>query len=56
MAITRRDLISTIAKTGVPAAMVVSMGAMPLHAETESKPVPSTAVGLLYDATICIGC
>jgi Fe-S-cluster-containing dehydrogenase component len=54
VAITRRDLITTIAKTGVPAAVAVAVGTEPLHAET--IPVPSAAVGLLYDATICIGC
>jgi len=54
--ITRRELISTIAKTGVPAAVAVSIGAPSLHAETENIPVPSAAVGLLYDASICIGC
>jgi Fe-S-cluster-containing dehydrogenase component len=60
VAITRRDLISSIAKTGVPAAIAVSMGSEPLHAESASSssavPLPSAAVGLLYDATICIGC
>ena len=56
MDITRRELISTIAKTGVPAAVAVSIGAPSLHAETENIPVPSAAVGLLYDASICIGC
>ncbi len=54
MAITRRELITTIAKAGVPAAVGVTVGAQTLHAETVQ--VPTAAVGLLYDATICIGC
>ncbi len=56
MAITRRDLITTIAKTGATGAVAVTIGSAPLHAETETIAIPSTAVGLLYDATICIGC
>ncbi len=57
MAITRRELISNIAKAGVPAAVAVTMtvGAEPLPAETEHIAVPAAAVGLLYDASICIG-
>lgn len=54
MAITRRELITTIAKTGGTAAVAVTVGTQALHAET--VPIPSAAVGLLYDATICIGC
>lgn len=54
MAITRRELIAGIAKAGVPAAVAVTVGGESLKAET--IPVPSAAVGLLYDATICIGC
>jgi Fe-S-cluster-containing dehydrogenase component len=55
VAITRRELITTIAKTGAPAAaLAVTAGAQTLHAE--EIPVPSAAVGLLYDATLCIGC
>jgi ferredoxin len=56
VAITRRELISSIAKAGVPAAVAITVGAETLHAETENIPVPSAAVGLLYDASICIGC
>ncbi len=56
MAITRRELITTIAKTGVPAAVAITVGTGSLHAETEARSIPSAAVGLLYDATICIGC
>jgi len=39
--ITRRELISTIAKTGVPAAVAVSIGAPSLHAETENIRSPA---------------
>jgi Fe-S-cluster-containing dehydrogenase component len=55
VAITRRDLITTIAKTGGTAAVAVAVGTEPLHA-AETVTVPSAAVGLLYDATLCIGC
>ena len=54
MAITRRELISSIAKAGAPAAVAVCVSTGTLQAE--NIPVPSAAVGLLYDATICIGC
>jgi Fe-S-cluster-containing dehydrogenase component len=56
VAITRRELITTIAKAGVPAAMAATVGVPFVHAETETLPLPSMAVGLLYDATKCIGC
>ena len=56
MAITRRELISNITKAGVPAAVAMTVGAETLQAETEHIPVPGAAVGLLYDASICIGC
>jgi ferredoxin len=54
VAITRRERFSTIAKAGVPAAVTITTGTQALHAETIA--VPSAAVGLLYDASICIGC
>lgn len=54
MAITRRDLIFNIAKAGVPAAVAMTGGARVLQAE--ETPLPSTPVGLLYDASLCIGC
>ena len=54
MAITRRELITTIAKAGVPVAVGVTVGAQTLHAETVQT--PTAALSLLYDATICIGC
>ena len=34
--------------------MAITTGTPALHAET--IPVPNAAVGLLYDASICIGC
>jgi len=52
--VTRRELITGVAKVGLPAAVVVSVGAEAL--KTETIPVPNAAVGLLYDATICIDC
>ena len=55
MAITRRDLIFNIAKAGVPAAVALTSGSSMLQAE-ELVPVPATPVGLLYDASLCIGC
>jgi Fe-S-cluster-containing dehydrogenase component len=51
---TRRELFVNIAKAGVPAAAALTVGSKALQAE--SIPVPSAAVGLLYDASICIGC
>src|SRR5207245_3322289 len=54
VAITRRELFSRIAKTGAPAAVAITIVPQALQAET--IPVPSAAVGLLYDASICIGC
>ena len=55
VAITRRQLITGIAKAGVPAAVAIAVGTDVLQAG-EHIPVPSAAVGLLYDASICIGC
>ena len=55
MAITRRQLITGIAKAGVPAAVAVTIGTDALQAG-EHIPIPNAAVGLLYDASICIGC
>jgi formate dehydrogenase beta subunit len=52
--ITRRALFTGVAKAGVPAVVAVAVGEKAM--EPETIPVPSAAVGLLYDATICIGC
>jgi hypothetical protein len=55
VAITRRQLFSGAAKASVPAAIAVTVGTDILRAG-EPIPVPNAAVGLLYDATVCIGC
>lgn len=55
MAVTRRELFSRIAKAAVPVAVVGKLGTDALG-PAEALAVPSAAVGLLYDATICIGC
>jgi hypothetical protein len=44
-----------MAASGAPAAVGVAVGTDVLHAG-EHIPVPSAAAGLLYDASICIGC
>ena len=54
MAITRRELITNIAKAGVPAAVAMTAGTQALQAE--EVPVPNAPLGLLYDASLCIGC
>jgi Fe-S-cluster-containing dehydrogenase component len=54
VAITRRELILNIARAGVPAAVAVTAGSKALQAE--EIPLPHTPVGLLYDASLCIGC
>jgi len=56
VAITRRQLITNVAKAGVPAALATATTLAPAVAAAETTPVPSAAVGLLYDATKCIGC
>src|ERR1039458_3550426 len=55
VSITRRQLFTGIAKAGVPAAVAITVGTDVLQAG-EHIPVPSAAVGLLYDASVCIGC
>jgi len=54
VAFTRRQLITSIAKAGVPAAVATTV--VPGIAKAEAVPTPNAAVALLYDATICIGC
>jgi Fe-S-cluster-containing dehydrogenase component len=56
VAITRRQLITNVAKAGVPAALATATTLAPTVAAAETTPVPTAAVGLLYDATKCIGC
>jgi Fe-S-cluster-containing dehydrogenase component len=55
MAITRRQLFSRVGRGAVPAAVAITVGTDVLKA-AEPIPIPSAAVGLLYDATMCIGC
>jgi Fe-S-cluster-containing dehydrogenase component len=50
MAISRRDLLKGAASGG----LLLATG-IPAHA-TMSKTLPPGAVGILYDATLCIGC
>jgi Fe-S-cluster-containing dehydrogenase component len=54
VAITRRELITNIAKAGVPAAVAMTVSTETLQAE--NLPVPNAPVGLMYDASLCIGC
>jgi Fe-S-cluster-containing dehydrogenase component len=54
VAITRRELITNIAKAGVPVAVALTTCAPALHAEEVT--VPNAPMGLLYDASLCIGC
>lgn len=54
MAFTRRQLISSITKAGVPAAVAATVGTTGLRAE--SVAAPNAPMSLLYDATKCIGC
>ena len=54
VAITRRELITTIGKATVPVAVAASLSVE--QASAQPMPVPPAAVGLLYDATKCIGC
>jgi len=51
MAISRRDLLKGAASGG----LLLATGLPSAHA-TMSKTLPPEAVGLLYDATLCIGC
>jgi succinate dehydrogenase/fumarate reductase-like Fe-S protein len=50
MAINRRDFIKVSAGSGFLLASDVTL------AEAAPKPLPPEAVGILYDATLCIGC
>jgi len=59
MEITRRDLLHKITTGGAAVAVGSAVSATTMtgvaHAE-ESAKVPTEAVGMLYDATLCIGC
>lgn len=54
MEVTRREALRTVVSTCVP----VATGAMALAApeSEESLPQPKAPIGMLYDATLCIGC
>ena len=47
----RRDFLKLTAASG----LLVAVDALPARA-SEAKALPPDAVGLLYDATLCIGC
>ncbi|MBW1814124.1 MAG: twin-arginine translocation signal domain-containing protein, partial [Deltaproteobacteria bacterium] len=50
MAINRRDFLKVSAGSGLLLASNVSL------ADAAPKPLSPDAVGILYDATLCIGC
>lgn len=52
MTVSRRDVFKSIG-TG---AAVAAVSATPLQASSRNPQAPSDAVGMLYDATVCIGC
>lgn len=52
MAINRRDFLKVTAGSGV----LLAAGATSCQAASPPKAVSSEAVGILYDATLCIGC
>jgi len=58
MAITRREVFKNIAKGSLPilAAGCVSGAFSEVAHDNEIVPMPKGAVGLLYDATKCVGC
>ncbi len=58
MAITRREAFKNIAKGSLPilAAGCVSAGFSEVAHDNEVVPVSKGALGLLYDATKCVGC
>lgn len=60
MQITRREILQKLVTGGATAAVAVGVGALPLAAavepEEEERKAPPDAVGLLYDATRCVGC
>ena len=53
MEVTRREALRSVVSKCVPAAAAL---AVPAAAAVESNPVPKAPVGMLYDATLCIGC
>lgn len=55
MSVTRRDVLRIIGQ-GAAAATAITVAAPEAHAAVEGTPIPTNAVGMLYDATLCIGC
>ncbi len=55
MAITRREVFKNIAKGSLPI-LAAGCVSFPEVAHAEEVPVPKGALGLLYDATKCVGC
>ena len=53
MSLTRRSVLKRILAGGAAA---VASKALPASATREPKKVPPDAVGMLYDATLCVGC
>ena len=51
MTLKRRDFLKAVAGSGL---LLAASG--PAHARPEKKAMPPTAVGILYDSTLCIGC
>lgn len=55
MAITRREAFKNLAKGSLPI-LAAGCVSLPELAHAEEVPVPKGAIGLLYDATKCVGC
>jgi len=53
MKIRRRDFLKGVAGSG---GLVLASGATPAMAASPTKTLPPNALGILYDATLCIGC
>jgi formate dehydrogenase beta subunit len=51
--ITRRDFLKV---AGLAIGGMVAAAPQPVHALTVEKPDPNDYIGMLYDATICVGC
>ncbi len=52
MSVSRRSALKAFAAAGG----TIATSAVPLRADNEPRSVPADAVGMLYDATRCIGC
>src|SRR3974390_3274714 len=53
MELTRREALRGVVTKCIPAAAVLTL---PAADAAESDPSPKAPVGMLYDATLCIGC